>query len=386
MVFLLRSCFWIATLRLHPANIGAHRLEKGVSGGPAQVAPLCDRKDDDYNPLCGQQPRGKTIAAALKTKHFFPDGLSELISEHDCDIATRSFMMEITDTVDEVHSTKMFTFADDNMQGKPAEVDTHWALIRDLGLRVHMDNAATMNFFTVSDQVVRVSSLNHDADPGAVSQSKAVLNGLKRGGEALNLQPAMKSMKDVLSKDEQFKQMRHVVLIMLDQEPTDINEFVDAVNELYEEYPHIHVVINLLSKGLDFKNTMASIAPIVTCEYSVIENFQQEAEDIHEFNPWIVYSPMLHFLRLRGTAYAPLAKLDVKPLSIDRAFELAAHILSDDPKQLLSQLPERQKEVYDQLVELNQKATKVWNTRKNSETAPLQMEHFAEEYLPKQGK
>eukprot|EP00928_Gymnodinium_smaydae_P039501 TRINITY_DN26983_c0_g1_i2.p1 TRINITY_DN26983_c0_g1~~TRINITY_DN26983_c0_g1_i2.p1 ORF type:complete len:405 (+),score=13.98 TRINITY_DN26983_c0_g1_i2:60-1274(+) len=279
------------------------------------------QRKDDTRQMHRMEKEG--IQASL-TASGFPHGLADLISESDCRIGLRMFIL------DNSASTQLrggLRIPDrDPLTMKPTARASRWEEIADFALRQTVDTVSFHEFVSTSPLTVLHTWRPCDGCGSGCKQEFAKkLHEMPSTGET-PLAAAVRVVRDRM--DTQYKHISgKIVVVATDSQPNDFPSFVQALQTLRREH-NVRVVIRITARTPDLVRAYVELDKQLSFRYDVIDGMENEAREVYDVgNTFFVYSPLLHFTRARGTEVRIFDSIDRKLLSDEDAMTLVDSLL-----------------------------------------------------------
>jgi len=90
--------------------------------------------------------------------------------------------------------------------------------------------------------------------------------------------------------------------------------FVESIRMLAREYP-VHIVVRLCTNDSSVAEFFNQVDQEVELSLDIVDDFQNEAKNVHYYNPWLTYSHILHTIREAGTLSKLLDLIDERTLT-----------------------------------------------------------------------
>jgi hypothetical protein len=119
------------------------------------------------------------------------------------------------------------------------------------------------------------------------------------------------------------QQQTAVIVIITDGESSDGN-MIDAMRPL-QSLP-VHIVVRVCTDDDKIVEYWNNIDNELELAMDILDDFEGEAHEIHEQNPWLVYGEPLHRLREWGITLKEFDLLDESKLSSEQMRSIIAHV------------------------------------------------------------
>jgi len=90
--------------------------------------------------------------------------------------------------------------------------------------------------------------------------------------------------------------------------------FAASIRELASQLP-VHVVVRLCTNDDSVNDFYDKVDKEVELSLDILDDFQGEAKNIRQYNPWLTYPKILHTVREAGTCSKLLDSIDERPLT-----------------------------------------------------------------------
>ena len=114
-----------------------------------------------------------------------------------------------------------------------------------------------------------------------------------------------------------------IIVIFTDGEASD-GSMIDAMRPL-KNLP-VHVVVRVCTDDDKIVQYWNNIDSELELAMDILDDFEGEAQEIHEHNPWLVYGEPLHRLREWGITMKEFDMLDEAKLSSEQMRSVIAHM------------------------------------------------------------
>jgi hypothetical protein len=273
--------------------------------------------------------RDSTNVNVVQAYHQFgvPPQLAQLLAEEDSGIALRMYILDNSGSMGSgdgqivsPHETSYYN------QVRPA---TRWQELKHMALQ-HADWNAKLG---MPSEFILLNSVNssspvdgrdfvridaHRGNPKQqISSLQALLDRSFPGGST----PLTECLQDLrrrlrMSAPELQQKGRKLMLVLVtDGVPNGSRHaFVESIRMLAREYP-VHIVVRLCTNDSSVAEFFNQVDQEVELSLDIVDDFQNEAKNVHYYNPWLTYSHILHTIREAGTLSKMLDLIDERTLA-----------------------------------------------------------------------
>jgi len=188
------------------------------------------------------------------------------------------------------------------------------------------------------DSSFEIGNEKHEQSHAAFSVSRRVMAIEPQGPTplAMHLRRIRRDLDNIADELESSGQ-KVVIIIATDGIPTNergytgkeiTQDFVNALNQVYK-YP-VWIIFRLCTNNLEVIEYYNGLDRLLERPVEVLNDFMDEAAEVHKCNPWINYATPLHRCREFGFHHRLFDLIDERALSLDEMVDFCALLFGDE--------------------------------------------------------
>eukprot|EP00928_Gymnodinium_smaydae_P074932 TRINITY_DN5794_c0_g1_i1.p1 TRINITY_DN5794_c0_g1~~TRINITY_DN5794_c0_g1_i1.p1 ORF type:complete len:622 (-),score=87.78 TRINITY_DN5794_c0_g1_i1:57-1922(-) len=309
-----------------PAALGAAPaavLPAPAAGGAVQ--PSCDTNVRKLKEVCQRHPNTEKLKNHFKSIGF-SDKMAHLVAHNDCEIDVRMHIFDNSAPEDpKTHTMPVYK----TIKAEPKKCSPWGDMTRFLTTQLS-DHSATHHFIKMHPPSA-LKETYKDAGEDEEDKFEAELSHSSPSQEPkAGIVGAVEVMSEELDKI-QAEDRKHVKAIFLVHGAEfDASELINQMKVAANKHK-FHAIVQVVGGKDATMKEYDNIDKAVPARYDVIAGLEQEAKQIADVkNTFLVYSPLLHYIRQRGTNVAMIQNLDRKKLGRKDAMDLVEAVLGDE--------------------------------------------------------
>eukprot|EP00928_Gymnodinium_smaydae_P011213 TRINITY_DN14165_c0_g1_i1.p1 TRINITY_DN14165_c0_g1~~TRINITY_DN14165_c0_g1_i1.p1 ORF type:complete len:380 (+),score=51.32 TRINITY_DN14165_c0_g1_i1:63-1202(+) len=334
---------------------------------------------------CRNNAEGRDLFKYLHEELKVSFGLADLIAANDCEVRMRHYILDTSDSTKEDGGIKF-----DDEAGKPVQPckSTRLGEIQDFALRSLKDASHDIAFYTTDLKVgALLDSVTPESHSQRASEVEQKIKKLTSSGStpvtqivsAIDKEYSENKWPDMMPEKTTF------LVVSLDGSPDkdkDSTTLQEALENLQHTVPY-DIVFRMTASDDSVTREFDELERTSSLDIEVISDLKREGAQVFDVgNNFFAYTPILHFLRSRGTTLALLKKMDNKVFTDEEARHFVIALLrqseqTDDRIDALAKETDPKKFV-ELAEDLNNKAEDVYDGYFDNTVKPIRIDRLKE--------